>query len=79
MTTTHLVPSCTVNERLTHVHLRKTVRNVVNAPQSSRKYPCAVEDGLKGNRIVDRSTRGTDNSRLLTCGLRTAPTSAAAL
>ena len=77
--TTHLAPSYTADGRLTHVHLHKMVRNVVNGSQSSRKYPCAVEDGMKGNRIVDRSMHGIDNFRLLVCALRTAPTTGAAL
>lgn len=79
ITTTYPVPSCTADGRLSHVHLHKTVRNVGNGSQSSRKYPCAVEDGMKENRVVGRSTHGIDNCRLLVCALRTAPTSAAAL
>lgn len=78
-TTTHLVPAYTADGRLTHVHLHKTVRNVANESQSSRKYPCAVEDGMRGNRRVDRSTHGIDNFRLLVCALRTVPTTATAL
>lgn len=75
---THLVPSCTPDGRLTHVHLRKTVRNVASGPQSSRKYPCGVEGGMKGNRIADRSEHGIDNYHLLVCALHTTPGSATA-
>lgn len=78
-TITHLVPSCNADGRLTHVHLRKTVRNVVNEPQSSHIYPCAVEDGVRGYHIVDRSKHGIDNCRPLVCAPRTAPTSGVAL
>lgn len=78
-TITHLVPSCTANGQLTHVHLHKMVRNVANRPQSNRKYPCAVEGGVTGSRIVDRSKHGIDNCRPLVYALRIAPTSAVAL
>lgn len=78
-TPTHLVPSYIADGRLGHVRLHKTVRNVASGSQSSRIYPCAVEDGMKGSRTVDRSMHEIDSCRLLVCVLRTAPTSAAAL